>query len=491
MKVPAFVVSRRGVPPELRGCVFSRAKDIHRVQMAFRASNIDLTPMWNYNPSVFFDIPQVEFVRLETHEVTARQPWVTRALCQCRTALKPHELTALLFLRNNKTADTDPMVLWNHPTNAWICSCVDQTGFNPLSDSTSPRAQGSILADNMGLGKTLTALAFILSTFDSAVRFMWETTLTNWESEINIHFEDQAITYHVFHRPHRNQLTWKDFQLAHIVLTTYEMIGTSGNRHPNQYTIESLDLCWYRIVLEEAHLMRNPAANRTLNIQQLNYQFLLCLTGTPVQNCLTDLQSLITTLKMPLWDNDLIWKSYLIPRMNVGAPEGIRTLLLLMQSLCLRRTKDVLLQLPQKLEQAVVVQYSAQWERHSQDLHESFIQNFGRLRTSKEQWDGAEFFRQLTMLRQFCNHPVFARVVLLIQPTWRWQNSGKIVHLIDSLLVFFSGGQEIERPKAVVFSSFVGFLEIVERALQESHIGFTWLTRNLKFQKRDENLKTF
>ncbi|OAV85317.1 hypothetical protein PTTG_30619 [Puccinia triticina 1-1 BBBD Race 1] len=103
----------------------------------------------------------------------------------------------------------------------------------------------------------------------------------------------------------------------------------------------------------------------------------------------------------------------------------------------------------------------------------------------------AEFFRQLTMLRQFCNHPVFARAVLPIQPTWRWQDSGKIVHLIDSLLVFFSGGREIERPKAVVFSSFVGFLEIVERALQESHIGFTWLTGNLKVQKRDENLNTF
>ncbi|OAV99759.1 hypothetical protein PTTG_25286 [Puccinia triticina 1-1 BBBD Race 1] len=192
MKVRAFVVSRRGVPPELRGCVFSRAKDIHRVQMAFRASNIDLTPIWNYNPSAFFDIPQVEFVRTEAHEVTAQQPWVTRALCQFRTALKPHQLTALLFLRNNETANADPMVLWNHPTNAWIRSCVDQTGFNPLGDSTSPRAQGSILADNMGLGKTLTALAFILSTFDSAVQFMWEKGLKipsighhKWNPQLN------------------------------------------------------------------------------------------------------------------------------------------------------------------------------------------------------------------------------------------------------------------------------------------------------------------
>ncbi|OAV84870.1 hypothetical protein PTTG_30991, partial [Puccinia triticina 1-1 BBBD Race 1] len=62
--------------------------------------------------------------------------------------------------------------------------------------------------------------------------------------------------------------------------------------------------------------MRNPASNRTLNIQQLKSRFVLCLTGTPVQNRLTDLQSLITTLEIAPWDNELIWKKCLIPRMK-------------------------------------------------------------------------------------------------------------------------------------------------------------------------------
>ncbi|OAV84937.1 hypothetical protein PTTG_30934, partial [Puccinia triticina 1-1 BBBD Race 1] len=177
--------------------------------------------------------------------------------------------------------------------------------------------------------------------------------------------------------------------------------------------------------------MRNPSSNRTRNIRQLQSQFLLCLTGTPVQNRLTDLQSLITTLRIAPWDNEIIWQRCLIPRMKVGAPEAIKSLTQLMTSICLRRTKDVLLNLPEKVEHAVVVRSSPSWESSLRELHARFISTFGRLRAAGEQWDPSEFFRQLTMLRQFCNHPIFARAELPIQPTWRWQDSGKVVHLIS------------------------------------------------------------
>ncbi|OAV92943.1 hypothetical protein PTTG_27486 [Puccinia triticina 1-1 BBBD Race 1] len=129
-----------------------------------------------------------------------------------------------------------------------------------------------------------------------------------------------------------------------------------------------------------------------------------------------------------------------------------------MEAVCLRRTKDVLLNLPEKVEKFILVKISSEWEEISKDLHQTFIQYVGRLRTAGEQWDSSEFFRQLTMLRQFCNHPLFARSEILHQPKWRWQDSGKIVHLVDNLKVFLGGVRGIERTKAVVFSSFTGFL---------------------------------
>ncbi|OAV95778.1 hypothetical protein PTTG_26585 [Puccinia triticina 1-1 BBBD Race 1] len=363
---------------------------------------------------------------------------------------------------------------------ATVPSFMEQAGLNTTEIPAAATSRGSILADDMGLGKTLTALTYVLATHDLAVEFQWAkwntqssatlvicplATLSNWENEIKLHFRDQAINYHVFHQSARKNLSKEDLQSALVVLTTYEMTGESGNRLlRNQPTIESLNLCWFRIILDKAHLLRNPSANRMQNIQKLQSQFLLCLTGTPVQNRLADLQSLITTLKIAPWDNKLIWQRCLIPQMNFGAPEAIRTITQLMTTICLRRTKDVILNLPEKIEHAVVVQCSSQWEPLLRDLHANFIRDFGQLRTSGQRWDPAEFFRQLTMLCQLCNHPVFARSEMLIQPTWRWQDSGKVVHLIDSLHTFLNGAQGICRPKAVVFSSFVGFLEMQQES---------------------------
>ena len=64
------------------------------------------------------------------------------------------------------------------------------------------------------------------------------------------------------------------------------------------------------------------------------------------------------------------------------------------------------------------------------------------------------------MLRQFCNHPIFAREEVPVQTNWQWEDSGKILHLIGSLQAFLSGERGIAEPKAVVFSSFVSFLEM-------------------------------
>ncbi|OAV94435.1 hypothetical protein PTTG_26962 [Puccinia triticina 1-1 BBBD Race 1] len=97
------------------------------------------------------------------------------------------------------------------------------------------------------------------------------------------------------------------------------MIGDSGNRlHLNQPTVESLDLCWFRIVLDEAHLIRNSSAKRHQYIHELRSKFFLCLIGTPFQNRLTNLQSLIKLLNITPWNKKELWKQHLVPLMSVG-----------------------------------------------------------------------------------------------------------------------------------------------------------------------------
>ncbi|OAV87714.1 hypothetical protein PTTG_29311 [Puccinia triticina 1-1 BBBD Race 1] len=502
MRLRAFAVKNR-LGSELRGCIFVRSENIRHVQSAFDVAGVELTPIWNYNPRMFFEIPQ--FVVQRGEESIHPEHLFASALQQCKTELRPHQRSALRFLRKNESSDTDLMSLWNDPLNAWLRRLFDPSTFPQLDDSNKSR--GSILADDMGLGKTLTTLVYILATQDAAVEFHWLdwtnrsaatliicplATLTNWQNEIRLHFKKDAIPYLVFHGPERRHLNREDLQSATVVLTTYEMIGESGgNPQPDQHTIQSLNMFWFRIVLDEAHLIRNSNSQRYQSILDLKSNFVLCLTGTPVQNRLTDLQSLITLLHIAPWNEEQIWRRCLVPHINVGDSAAIKTLTRLMETVCLRRTKDVLLNLPRKIEKAIMVQMASPWEEMSHDLHQNFIRDFGRLRSSGEQWDPAEFFRRLMILRQFCNHPLFARSEMLHEPLWRWQDSGKIVHLVDNLMYFLRGVQGIERPKAVIFSSFVGFLQIIERALTDNGIALTWLTGALNVQRRDTNLHQF
>lgn len=187
---------------------------------------------------------------------------------------------------------------------------------------------------------------------------------------------------------------------------------------------------------------------------------MLCLTGTPFQNRLKDVQSLISLFKIWPWNQDWIWRQHLIPGMSIGDRHAIQTLNHLMEKVCLRRTKEVLLNLPKKVETAVLVRMGEPWEGISRDLHKEFIHSFGRLQTSGEPWDLGEFFKQLTMIRQYCNHPMFARQVVGNRNQWRCRDSAKVVHLVEHVRNFLNGDRGIPRPKAVIFSTFVKFLEM-------------------------------
>ncbi|OAV86857.1 hypothetical protein PTTG_29697 [Puccinia triticina 1-1 BBBD Race 1] len=266
------------------------------------------------------------------------------------------------------------------------------------------------------------------------------------------------------------------------------MIGRTSNTSTSAPMIESLNICWFRIVLDEA---QNRSATRTQLIQRLNAKFFLCLSGTPLQNRLTDIQSLVELLKIQPWSNEWIWKNFLIPNINVGSSHAIRSLNRLMDGICLRRTKEVLLNLPPKTERAVVVHLSSDWEKVSQDLHQTFVESFGRLRTSADVWDFGEFFRQLTMIRQFCNHPLFAREEVEFNGEWEWNHSAKAVHLINKLNVLAHQGSQARKPKSVVFSNYVGFLRIIENGLQANSIQSTWLTGKMSISQRDESLALF
>ncbi|PLW04487.1 hypothetical protein PCANC_28899, partial [Puccinia coronata f. sp. avenae] len=177
--------------------------------------------------------------------------------------LREYQLKALQFLYENETVNMNTFDnFWLHHNNNWIQERSNQNGTELVDPHNTP-ALGSILADNMGLGKTLTTLAS-----GATLVICPKSTLTNWETKIKTHFVEDSISYLIFYGRGRKHIPKEELKSSMVVLTLYNIIGRSGNPlHANQVTVESLKIEWYRIVLDEAHVIRNPEANRTTNIQ--------------------------------------------------------------------------------------------------------------------------------------------------------------------------------------------------------------------------------
>ncbi|KAI7934018.1 hypothetical protein MJO29_016589 [Puccinia striiformis f. sp. tritici] len=237
---------------------------------AFRQAQVYLSPIWNYDPNIFLNIPQMAS---ENHCSNAgeNQIFTQIDLRNCQTNLEDHQYIALKLIMKNKSTEHNQINnLWSHSDNNWIRNTGAPSNLQLKATHGFSRL-GSILANDMGLGKTSSTLALILGIKLMARRFQIMNqdgqlvpsaatlvicslaTLSNWEDEIKIHFHDQALPYQKFHEQCRQKISREDLLSSLVVLTTYAMIGATGNPlNMNNTTIESLNIFWYRIVLDEA-----------------------------------------------------------------------------------------------------------------------------------------------------------------------------------------------------------------------------------------------
>ena len=177
-----------------------------------------------------------------------------------------------------------------------------------------PEVLGGILADMMGLGKTLSILSLIVGSLETANE--WETTehlsnmdrdrdrvlirnskatllvsplstLANWEDQIATHIKPGALKYYVYHGSNRV----KDIDaLAQydLIITTYSIVASEYGGRAKRKDIEPLlQTNFFRIVLDEAHMIREQSTQQSQAICALSAQRRWAMTGTPVQNVRT------------------------------------------------------------------------------------------------------------------------------------------------------------------------------------------------------------
>ncbi|KFX91379.1 hypothetical protein O988_07767, partial [Pseudogymnoascus sp. VKM F-3808] len=225
--------------------------------------------------------------------------------------------------------------------------------------------KGGILADDMGLGKTLQSISLILSNprpsgsdledgkrkFPSA---MQKCTLVvaplalirQWELEIKDKvLPSHSLRVYVHHGPQRTK-NHNDLKNYDVVVTTYQiLVSEFGNSSQDSEGIKvgCFGLHWYRVILDEAHTIKNRNAKATQACYALRSEYRWCLTGTPMQNNLDELQSLIKFLRIKPYDDLKQWKDQIDRPMKNGRGDvAIKRLQHYLKIFMKRRTKDIL-----------------------------------------------------------------------------------------------------------------------------------------------------
>ncbi|PGH18348.1 hypothetical protein AJ80_04526 [Polytolypa hystricis UAMH7299] len=298
-----------------------------------------------------------------------------------RTALLKHQKQALWFMTEKEKPrrfgpnDEDNTSLWRT-----IYQPNGRKMYRDLISGTCvwdepPQVLGGLLADMMGLGKTLSILSLVVSSLPQAREWAamgigsgnTKTTLlvsplsavNNWSSQIKEHLEENAISYYVFHGPMRTTDP-KELAQYDLVITTYSTILSEISGKSTKRGVSPLPQTrFFRIVLDEAHAIREQSAAQSQAIFSLEAQRRWSVTGTPIQNRLEDLASVTKFLKLFPYDEKAKFSGYIVSPFKCENPNAIRSLRVLVDSFTLRRVKDRI-NLPAREDKIITLTFSEQ-----------------------------------------------------------------------------------------------------------------------------------
>ncbi len=326
---------------------------------------------------------------------------------------------------------------------------------------------GACLADDMGLGKTVQTIALLQREKEEAGRLPGPVLLvcptsvvSNWAKEV--HRFAPALTTLQHQGPDR--LREEDFineaEETDLVLTSYAVVRRDIE------TMQAVD--WFGVVLDEAQNIKNPGTKQARAVRSLSPQFRLALTGTPVENRLSELWSIMQFLNPGYLGSRRHFRAtFALPIERHQDEEATAQLRQLTTPFILRRVKTdptVIQDLPEKNEMKVYCNLSEE----QATLYESVVQN---AMTAVEQADAEGIQRKglvlsmLMQLKQVCNHPAqFLHQVgdgQVAEPEAEMSRSGKLARLTEMLEESISVGD-----RSLIFTQFSEMGQFLKDHLQ-------------------------
>jgi len=272
---------------------------------------------------------------------------------------------------------------------------------------------GACLADDMGLGKTIQFIAFLLNLHHTSqlerpyLLICPTSVLGNWEREVKRFAPHLKVFLHHGEKRSKGKALKQQALSQHLVITSYSLV--------HRDTADLKAIPWQGIVLDEAQNIKNPEAKQSVSVRELvqispqqntPLPFRIALTGTPVENRLTELWSIMEFLNPGYLGNKAFFqRRFMMPIERYGDRDSLQALRSLVQPFILRRLKtdrSIIQDLPEKQEMTVFCGLSPE----QADLYQTVVDD------TLTAIDGAEGIEKqglvlalLTKLKQICNHP--------------------------------------------------------------------------------------
>ena len=338
---------------------------------------------------------------------------------------------------------------------------------------------GGILADDMGLGKTLQALALVSHAKESgplAGPFLVvapTSVVGNWAREAEKFAPGLTVRAVTETTRKRGTPLADDIAGADLVITSYALFRIDEDAYQAQD--------WAGLVLDEAQYVKNHQAKTYQCARRLSAPFKLAVTGTPLENSLMDLWSLLSIVAPGLYPSPQRFaEDNRRPIERGDAPELLARLRRRVRPLMLRRTKEqVVAELPPKQEQVLEVvldpKHQKVYQTHLQRERRKVLGLLDDLDRNR-----FEILKSLTLLRQLSLAPA------LVDDAYAAVPASKVEVFVETLREVVDEGH-----RALVFSQFTGFLKIVRDRLDAEGIRHCYLDgRTRKRAERIEEFKT-
>lgn len=341
---------------------------------------------------------------------------------------------------------------------------------------------GGILADDMGLGKTLQVISLLLAEQQESERGEKEvrrslivcpaSLVYNWQKEI-ARFAPELRTVIVAGLSQERERTIAQSCEGEILITSYDLL----KRDADVYR----DIVFAVQIIDEAQYIKNPGTQAAKGVKKITAAFKVALTGTPIENRLSELWSIFDYL-MPgfLYTYQRFREEIETPIVAGGDANKMERLQRMIRPFILRRLKrEVLKDLPEKLEENVFARLIGE----QRQLYEAYLQRMKEMLDGKSEKEfragKLQILAELTRLRQLCCDPA------LLFEDYRGE-SAKADVCMELILDAVNGGH-----KVLLFSQFTTMLERLAMRLKKEGVGYYMLTGAVNKEKRMQMVESF